>query len=132
MYMSKVHIWAGINHDDTDVFEKYFELDYSDPDLDIDDPKYNVCQFCKDIGERWYDEDLIGVFRTEELRNIKEFLGELSVSSEVGIEIQDTCIEKGFESINSMFYYMEPELVISDLNKFYNKLIYIGVFDTDL
>ncbi len=132
MCMSKVHIWAGINHDDTDVFEKYFELDYSDPDLDIDDPKYNVCQFCEDIGERWYDEDLIGVFRTEELRNIKEFLGELSVSSEVGIEIQDTCIEKGFESINSMFYYMDPELVISDLNKLYNKLIYIGVFDTDL
>ena len=59
-------------------------------------------------------------------------MGELSVSSEVGIEIQDTCIEKGFESINSMFYYMDPELVISDLNKLYNKLIYIGVFDTDL
>jgi len=27
---------------------------------------------------------------------------------------------------------MDPELVISDLNKLYNKLIYIGVFDTDL
>ncbi|WP_370079799.1 immunity 22 family protein [Lysinibacillus sp. RC46] len=132
MYMSKVHIWVGINHDESNVFEKYFELDYSDPDIDIDDSEYNVCQFCKDIGERWYDEDLIGVFRTEELRNIKEFLGELSVSSEIGIEIQDTSKEKGFESINSMFYYMDPELVISDETKLYNKLTYIGVFDTDL
>ncbi|MEB2301187.1 immunity 22 family protein [Lysinibacillus xylanilyticus] len=132
MHMSKVHIWVGINRDDTYVFEKYFELDYSDQDIDIDDPNYNVCQFCNDIGERRYDEDLIGVCRTDELRNITEFLEELSVSSEIGIEIQDTSLEKGFESINSMFYYMDPKLEISDVHKLYNKLTYLGVFETEL
>jgi len=47
---SKVHVWVGINTDKD--FNSYFELDHSDPDRDIDDPKYKICQFCKDIDKK--------------------------------------------------------------------------------
>ena len=68
MDMSKVHVWIGINYDED--FDRYFELDNRNHDMDIDDPEYSVCQFCKDINERWYDEDLIGVYIPDEKRQV--------------------------------------------------------------
>ncbi len=53
---NSVHLWLGVNFTEEEDYMKYFEIDYSS-DYEIDDPQYPVCQFCTDIGERWYDED---------------------------------------------------------------------------
>ncbi|MGE7954845.1 immunity 22 family protein [Lysinibacillus xylanilyticus] len=126
--MSKVHVWVGINNDED--FFSYFELDYSNPDIDIDDPNYKVCQFCKDINEKWYDEDFIGVYVEDELKDVTLYLEELCVSKETLLEIQKICVEKKLEKVNAMFYYMDPDIVINDTEKLYNKLTYIGKFNS--
>jgi len=133
MYMTKVHVWIGVNYDEN--FDSYFELDYSELEMDIDDPQYQVCPFCKDINELWYDEDLIGVYvsgESRELVDVAILLDDLSVSEQTLFEIKNICSKKGIERANSMFYYMDPELVIHDTKKLYNKLTYLGCFDTDL
>lgn len=132
MDMSKVHVWVGINNSDDETFESYFELDYDDPDMDIDDPLYKVCQFCLDINEKWYDEDCIGVYKEDSMVNVRVLLEELSVSQDTMEEIQNICIKKGLEDVNAMFYYMDPEIEVTDKNKLYNELHYIGKFDTNL
>ena len=101
--MSKVHVWVGVNYDED--YDSYFELDYSDPDMDIDDPNYKVCQFCKDIGERWYDEDWIGVYRNPELMDVRLLLEELSVDEDTLTEIENICREKNIEKANALFFY---------------------------
>lgn len=132
MDMSKVHVWVGINNVDDETFEKYFELDYDDPDMDIDDPLYKVCRFCLDINEKWYDEDCIGVYKEDNIVDVRVLLEELSVSQETLIEIQNICEKKGLENVNSMFFYIDSEIVVADLNKLYNELTYIGKFNTSL
>ncbi|AVK96334.1 hypothetical protein FCT18_07830 [Lysinibacillus sphaericus] len=57
---------------------------------------------------------------------------ELSVSEETLFEIQDICIKKGIKKVNAMFYYMDPEVEVTEKNKLYNELHYIGKFDTNL
>ncbi len=54
----KTHLWMGKTNKEKKEFEKYFELDYSE--TEINDPNYKRCQFCIDID--WYDEDFIGLF----------------------------------------------------------------------
>lgn len=49
MMNNKVHIWIENNFSSADDYMRYFELDYS-TDGDIDDPDYNVCGFCRDLG----------------------------------------------------------------------------------
>lgn len=132
MDMSKCHVWVGINNADDETFEKYFELDYDAPDMDIDDPLYKVCQFCLDINEKWYDEDYIGVYKEDDMVGVRVLLEELPVSQETLLEIQDICIKKGLENVNAMFYYMDSEIDVADINKLYNQLTYIGKFDANL
>lgn len=132
MDMSKVHVWVGINNSDDEAFESYFELDYDNPDMDIDDSIYKVCQFCLDINEKWYDEDFIGVYKEDSMVNVRVLLEELSVSQDTMEVIQNICIKKGLENVNAMFYYMDPEIEVTDKNKLYNELHYIGKFDTNL
>lgn len=132
MDMSKVHVWVGINNSDDEAFESYFELDYDNPDMDIDDYIYKVCQFCLDINEKWYDEDFIGVYKEDSMVNVRVLLEELSVSQDTMEVIQNICIKKGLENVNAMFYYMDPEIEVTDKNKLYNELHYIGKFDTNL
>jgi len=66
--MSKVHVWIGISTVDNGTFNEYFKIDYSDPDRDIDDTNYRICEFCKDINEKVYDEDWIGIYWHDERR----------------------------------------------------------------
>ncbi|CAM5203421.1 immunity 22 family protein [Lysinibacillus sphaericus] len=56
----------------------------------------------------------------------------MSVSEETLFEIQDICIKKGIKKVNAMFYYMDPEVEVTEKNKLYNELHYIGKFDTNL
>lgn len=132
MDMSKVHVWVGINNSDDEAFESYFELDYDNPDMDIDYFIYKVCQFCLNINEKWYDEDFIGVYKEDSMVNVRVLLEELSVSQDTMEVIQNICIKKGLENVNAMFYYMDPEIEVTDKNKLYNELHYIGKFDTNL
>jgi len=127
---SKVHVWIGNNFDED--YDGYFELDYSS-DKDIDDSEYKVCGFCKDVGEKWYDEDWIGVIQDPAKPvEIDLLLKELSISDEVSENIKRVCIEKGFEQANAMFFYYDGNLVVKNKEKLYNKLAYIGMFDCDL
>jgi len=129
--MSKLHVWIGISNVDNNTFNEYFKIDYSDPDRDIDDPKYKICGFCKDINEKVYDEDWIGVYWQDELTDVDEFIEELSVDDETMVEIRNICIQKGLIKVNTMFFYFDSEIEITDVNKLYNGLHYIGLFDTD-
>ena len=133
MDFSKVHVWLGVNLDDEDTYNQYFELHYY-PDIDIHSPNYKVCQFCKDIGELWYDEDWIGVYRTGklELVDISILLDELEVTLETLQEITKIALKKGFCEANAMFFYYDANTVIKDENKLYNKLTYLGMFDSAL
>jgi len=126
---SKVHVWIGTNDDED--YDSYFELD-DDNDLDIDDPNYKVCQFCKDINEKWYDEDWIGVYQNSELVDVRILLEEFSVDDGILSEIENICHKKNIVKANAMFFYMNSDIVISDKDKLYNKLIYLGMFDTNL
>ena len=128
MNMSKTHIWMGINNNEN--YEEYFELDYN-LDIDIDSPEYKICGFCKDINERFYDEDFIGVYQYDELESIDFFLDEASLSGKELEKAKEICYEKGFKEVNAMFYYMDSSIVVSDKSKLYNGLAYIGQFEID-
>ena len=41
----------------------------------------------------------------------------MSVSEETLFEIQDICIKKGIKKVNAMFYYMDPEVEVTEKNK---------------
>ena len=128
MDISKIHIWVGTNFDGD--YDSYFKLDYSIED--IDDPSYKVCGFCKDIGLKWYDEDWIGVLRNPQIEDVDVFLSDLSVSDETLSEIKRVCINKGLEKVNAMFFYIDSNVKVRNKTKLYNKLVYIGEYDTDL
>lgn len=129
--MEKVHVWVGISNVDNDTFNEYFKIDYSDAERDIDDPKYKICEFCRDINEKIYDEDWIGVYTQDKLTDVDEFIEELSIEDETMVEIRNLCMQKGLDKVNTMFYYFDSEIEITDVNKLYNGLHYIGLFDTD-
>ena len=129
MRMSKVHIWVGSSSKSDKEFGKYFKLD--DQNKDLDSPNYKICQFCLDLGLTTYDDDFIGVYKTEDIQKVSIFLEELSVSDTEYKKIDQLCLEKGFSKINAMFYYTDSELEIRDSEKKYNDLTYLGYFDTD-
>jgi len=62
---------------------------------------------------------------------VDEFIEELSVDDETMVEIRNICNQKGLDKVNTMFYYFDPEIEITNVNKLYNGLHYIGLFDTD-
>lgn len=131
MDMSKVHVWIGINNSDDETFEKYFELDYN-ADVEMDDPEYMVCQFCADIKTEWYDEDMIGVYKIDHLINVEEALEEIPVSKDTLIEINTICVRKGIKNINAMFFYTDADLKITDTDKLFNGLVYLGEFEMNI
>jgi hypothetical protein len=131
MDMSKVHVWIGINNSDDETFEKYFELDYN-VDVEMDDPEYMVCQFCVDIKTEWYDEDMIGVYKIDHLINVEEALEEIPVSKDTLLEINTICVRKGIKKINAMFFYTDTDIKITDTDKLFNGLVYLGEFEMNI
>jgi hypothetical protein len=128
----KVHLWIGTTHKPEDEYQKYFELDYS-TEGDFDDPNYKVCQFCKDIGEVWYDQDFIGIIpRLETEVDLDELLVEAAVDEQELDKVKEICAERGIEKANAMFWYADANLVVpKPYKEEYNGLKYIGVFDGD-
>lgn len=124
----KVHVWVGANFSSGDEYLKYFELDYS---VDLDDPAYKVCGFCKDIGVRWYDEDFIGIIpRKAEEVNLEEIMLESAVDSSCIEDLKTECLRLGITKANAIFWYSDGGTEISKpLKSNYNGLKYIGLYE---
>lgn len=129
---NKVHLWLGINFTREEEYLKYFEIDYSS-DCEIDDPQYPVCQFCADIGERWYDEDFIGIIpRKPNLVDIDAMLGESAIDRSEWERVKAICANLGIIKMNAMFWYSDGGLHMpTPLKEDYNGLRYIGLFEGD-
>jgi hypothetical protein len=127
---NRVHLWLGVNFIDEKEYLKYFEIDYSS-DYEIDDPQYPVCQFCADVGERWYDEDFIGIIpRKPVLVEIDAMLGESAIDASEWSRVKAMCARLGIVKMNAMFWYSDGSLNISTpLKEHYNGLRYIGLFE---
>lgn len=121
----KIHVWIGNSDIPEKEYQEYFELD---DEHDLDDPNYRVCQFCKDIGDTWYDIDFIGI--------IPRFKTPVSLDDlleEAGIEEVDKakkrCKELGITVGNAIFWYADGDLKLSKpLKETYNGLKYIGMY----
>ncbi|AOM41988.1 immunity 22 family protein [Xenorhabdus bovienii] len=129
---NSVHLWIGNNFSSEDEYMKYFELDYS-VEGNFDDPNYKLCQFCKDIGLQWYDEDFIGIIpRRDESVSIDEILIDAAVDQSEFQSIKDICDRLGIKEANAIFWYQDSELHINPPYKEqYNGLKYIGLFEGD-
>ncbi|WP_445373795.1 immunity 22 family protein [Photorhabdus tasmaniensis] len=129
---NSVHLWIGNNFSSENEYMKYFELDYS-VEGNFDDPNYKLCQFCKDIGLKWYDEDFIGIIpRRDKSVSIDEILIDAAVDQSEFQSIKDICDKLGIEEANAIFWYQDSELHIAPPYKEkYNGLKYIGLFEDD-
>jgi hypothetical protein len=130
--MSVIHLWIGKTEKEEDEYLKYYELDYS-TEGDFDDPDYIVCQFCQDIGEKWYDEDFIGIIPLfDEELSIKDILKQVPIANEdIGNVVSKA--EEGIFSGNAVFYLTDSEVEIPKPYKVsYNDLSYIGKFRSSL
>jgi len=124
----KIHVWVGSNFESEADYLKYFELDYS---VDIDNPAYKVCGFCKDVGIRWYDEDFIGIIpRKSQEVNLDEIVKESSVDPSELERLKAGCVSNGINKANAIFWYSDGGVIVSEpLKSNYNGLKYIGLFE---
>ena len=125
--MSIIHIWIGTTRKTEEEYLKYFELDYS-TEGDFDVPGYKLCPFCKDINQRWYGEDLIGIiplFGDE--YPILQLLETIPIDKNEIEKVIGYCRSVGLDFGNAIFYYTDAELWIDNsTRKTYNGLKYIG------
>lgn len=131
--MSKIHIWIGHTNKDEDSYDEYFELDYS-TEGDFDDPDYKPCQFCIDIGKKWYNEDFLGnIPLFDEDVEITKLLGQTVLAKDEVANVISKCNNLGIEEANAVFYYTDSELNIQEpYQENYNDLKYIGMFNSSL
>lgn len=121
--MTKIHVWAGKTSQNGDDFSQYFEINSADKDAGI-----GASQFDKDIHIQWYDDDLIGVYHSD-TNDLDAALDELPTSKSLLATIREKCLALGITEANALFYYQDAELEITEPDKKYNELTYIGVFD---
>jgi Immunity protein 22 len=126
----KVHLWIGTTKKSEEKYMAYFELDYS---VDLDDPKYKVCGFCKDIGDVWYDEDFIGIIpRLDTPVDLDEILVDLIVAKTELKKVKKACAELGIKKANAIVWYADGTVKVPKPHKTsYNGLKYIGLFKGD-
>lgn len=129
-----VHVWIGITDKKEEEYYKYFELNY---DYELDNEDYIVCEFCKDVGIKWYDEDFS--FFPEPLKEkieIIDLLKDSIVLEEEKKAVVKKCYELGLKKANAMFGYAIPDDFYKDgcfqvskpCKEYYNGLKYIGKF----
>lgn len=124
----KVHVWVGTNLSSESDYISYFELDYS---VDLDDPAYKVCGFCRDIGVRWYDEDFIGIIpRKEREVSLDEILLDSAVDQDCIEDLKAACLKLGIFKANAIFWYSDGGTKISKpIKSSYNGLKYVGLYE---
>lgn len=127
-HYDKVHVWVGTNFSFEEEYLSYFELDYS---VNIDDPKYQICGFCKDIGISWYDEDFMGIMpRKPDEVSLDELLVDSAVDRDRLPDLKAQCMELGIVRANAILWYSDGSVEVSDIpGKLYNGLQYIGLYD---
>lgn len=129
-YGDDLHLWVGQVNEDEETYLKHFELDYSVED--IDDPEYRVCDFSKLIGQRWYDEDFIGIIPLwNELISISDALVEAPISSEDKEIVLGKCRTLGLENINAILWYECSDVAIADEKQEFFGLKYLGKYEGD-
>jgi len=134
IYYKYVYLWIGITEQSEESFLKYFKLDCLEQD--IDSPNYKVCSFCRDVGEKWYDEDF-QCFHSplKDHVNVGELLEILysGVDENEYAKIFSRCKDLGIEKANALFSYTVSDdendwLEIIDEQKRFNDLYYVGRF----
>ncbi|MGA3603026.1 hypothetical protein [Lysinibacillus agricola] len=68
----------------------------------------------------------------DHLISVEEALEEIPVSNETLLEINTICDGKGIENVNAMFFYTDADLKITDTDKLFNGLVYLGGFKTNI
>jgi hypothetical protein len=131
--MKKIHIWIGNFQKTEDDFNKYFELDYS-TEGDFDDPEYKICEFCKDINQKWYDEDFIGVLPLYEKEiSVMDILKNIPINANEINNVIDECNTLGIKTTNAIFYLTDADIIINKPYKEnYNGLKYVGLYNSSL
>ncbi|WP_149274988.1 immunity 22 family protein [Pareuzebyella sediminis] len=128
-YLDKVFIWLGETDKSQQQLEDYFRLDYS-VEGNFDDPTYKICGFCKDIGEKWYNEDFVGYLKFKNSLSIQEILKHIPVALHESKKIMSICREMGIVKVNCSYWY-SGEIKIPSRHKSYNGINFIGEFDLD-
>jgi glycosylphosphatidylinositol transamidase (GPIT) subunit GPI8 len=128
-----IYLWVGINNKSVDDYFQYFNLDYIEENIYSE--RYKVCDFCKDIGEKYYDEDFILTPKplsenvpVEVL--IKDFF---SIERE---KIIKTLSDMGIHEANAFFGYATPDArkessclhIEKPYKEYYNGLVFVGKF----
>jgi hypothetical protein len=109
----KVNLWIGTNFEPESVYQKYFELDYSS---ELDEPSYKVCGFCKDIGQRRYELDIL--------------LQESAIDPSQLENVKAECSNLGVHKANAMFWYSDGGIAVpTPYKQSYNGLKYIGLYE---
>jgi hypothetical protein len=110
----KIHLWIGVSDKNEEEYLNYFQLDYS-VEGDFDNPNYKLCQFCKDIGTLWYDEDFIGIIpRWEKEIELDKILKESSIDKKEWDKIKEICNGYGIKKGNAIFWYADADLTVPE------------------
>ena len=123
---NKIKIWIGTVPLDEESYLKYFELDYKSDGLD--DPRYKVCGFCKDIGFAWYDEDFIGIIPVmNHIVEVEKLISQTPLNSSNREQVKNDCLKMGIDKGNAILFYSgETREIISGED--FNGLKYIGEY----
>jgi hypothetical protein len=124
--MDKIHVWIGYTSKTKEEFGEYFKINEEDKNKGI-----GASQFDKDIGINWYDDDLIGVYKSDTADNLEQTIDEIPTSNETLEAIKNRCKELGVDKANAMFYYTDAEIIIEDNEKLFNGIQYLGLFDNE-
>jgi hypothetical protein len=119
--ISKLHVWIGTTSKSREEFLNYFELDFS-TDGDFDDPNYKVCGFCRDIGQKSYEEEFLVYepFYKQEI-DLLEIMKESDINPLDIMKAMDECKKLGIVKANAIFSYTDAKIIIpKSYNKTYN------------
>jgi len=128
------YVWIGSTNKSREEFLKYFELDC---EHELGDPEYIPCGFCRDCGEKWYDEDFLYIEGPLEKEvPIVELLKYAIVSDRDKDKIIQKCNELGISKANTIIGYGTPDdymengcfHVSKPYKNSYNGLKFIGKF----
>lgn len=127
------HLWIGSSSQSTKKYNEYFIQDESIDALESEN--YIPCQFCKDVGIDWYNEDFIGYPKPRKNEiPVEELISEaIGISEEYMLPIIEKCKELNLITANALFWYQASDLsYLENLSKpykdSYNQLRYIGKF----
>ncbi|WP_452219466.1 immunity 22 family protein [Lacinutrix salivirga] len=128
-YLDKVYLWLGLIDLNQNDFKEYFKLDYS-VEGNFEDPNYKICGFCEDIGELWYDQDLIGYIKYDEKMTVIDILEEAPIDEDCKDKIVSITKSLKLELVNAIYWY-SGKIDEPSKEKTYNGLKYIGEFNLD-